>query len=54
MAKNSDISWLNREGDEELKNDLELDQEKIKLEIKKRLKHLKKIKHLSKKTQMKQ
>lgn len=42
MAKNSDISWLNREGDEELKNDLELDQEKIKLEIKKKIKAFKK------------
>lgn len=38
MAKNNDISWLNREGDEELKNDLELDQEKIKLEIKNKIK----------------
>lgn len=41
MAKDNDISWLNREGDEELKNDLELDQEKIKLEIKKKIKDFK-------------
>jgi hypothetical protein len=39
-----DISWLDREGDEEIHNDLELDQEKIKLEIKKKIKAFKKNK----------
>jgi hypothetical protein len=42
MAK--DIAWMNREGDEDLQNNLELDQEKIKLEIKKKIKDFKKNK----------
>jgi len=41
MAKNKDNSWMNLEGDEGLKNDEELDNEKIKLEIKKKVEELK-------------
>ncbi len=41
MAKNSDISWFNREGDENELKDEELNQEKMKLEIKKRIRKMK-------------
>ena len=40
MGKDSTNSWINSEGDENLKNDEELDKEKIKIEIKKRIKEL--------------
>ena len=40
MGKDSNNSWINIEGDEGLKNDEELDKEKIKIEIKKRIKEM--------------
>lgn len=40
MAKNNETSWVNREGDENY-NDEELNREKIRMEIKKKIKELK-------------